>query len=117
MPSLGFFTYIGRYTGLTHTMNTHLEGVVVCTVGDLSKDAGHNQWAEENIKRWLGFRGGRFVDEMDDSVTHLLCSRGAWKTKKDKGEFVSSFLFLSSSFPWDVTPRPYSRSNHGIRAV
>ncbi|KUI65619.1 hypothetical protein VM1G_00176 [Cytospora mali] len=69
-------------------MDKHLAGVRVCVAGDLNIDAGNDQWTDENIKRWLEARGGKFVEVMDDSVTHLLCSTAAFEAKKDKFKYA-----------------------------
>ena len=91
-------------------MTSHLKGVVVCVAGDLNHDADDHQWTNENIKRWLELRGGKFVDEMNDSVTHLLCSRAAFKTKEAEGGcFIPSL--------WENTPIIYSKSDHIIRII
>ncbi|KAK7742110.1 anthranilate synthase / indole-3-glycerol phosphate synthase [Cytospora paraplurivora] len=69
-------------------MSAHLHGVVVCVVGDLHSEAGDPQWTNENIKGWLEPRGGKFVDEMDESVTHLLCSRKAFEANSKKVRYA-----------------------------
>lgn len=68
-------------------MDTHLNGVVACITGDLTHDANDNQWTYENLKRWLELRGGKLVDLMGDSVTHLICSQAAFEARTDKGKW------------------------------
>ncbi|ROW13070.1 hypothetical protein VPNG_05943 [Cytospora leucostoma] len=69
-------------------MSVHLHGVVVCIAGDLPTEAGSPQWTDENIKGWLEPRGGKFVDEMDESVTHLLCSKKAFQANSKKVRYA-----------------------------
>ncbi|KAL2018904.1 hypothetical protein VTK56DRAFT_10271 [Thermocarpiscus australiensis] len=45
-------------------------GFTIAVAGDL----GGGQWSDANIERWVKLREGRFVRQMDDSVTHLVCS-------------------------------------------
>jgi len=33
------------------------------------------QWTDANISRWVGLRDGVFSPDMNDSVTHLVCSK------------------------------------------
>ncbi|KAK2604856.1 hypothetical protein N8I77_007752 [Diaporthe amygdali] len=67
----------------------HLEGVVVCICGDLRSDKDKNktireQFTDENIKNWLKYCGGKLVEEVDKTTTHLLCSRSAFKNRNPK---------------------------------
>lgn len=87
-------------------MDTHLSGVVACISGDLNRDANESHWTNENIKRWLEVRGGKLVDVMSKSVTHLLCSIADYLAKTEKGKWLQSFHGIILSGGWDV-------SNHG----
>ena len=54
---------------------------MACTLG--------GQWTDVNIARWVGQRRGVFTAQMDDSVTHLLCSPDEFKNKGPRGKFVA----------------------------
>lgn len=76
-----------------NSMDHHLDGVVVCISGDprFDKDENkhiRNQFTEENVSRWLKYRGGKLVEEVTKTTTHLICSRAAYKEKGNpEGEF------------------------------
>ncbi|KAK7711335.1 hypothetical protein SLS64_005358 [Diaporthe eres] len=67
-------------------MEHHLDGVVVCICGDPRFDRDKNQhirdqFTEENVSRWLKYRGGKLVEEVTKTTTHLICSRAAYSKK------------------------------------
>lgn len=39
------------------------------------------QFTVDNLKRWTSLRKGIFLDDFDESVTHLLCTREQWDEK------------------------------------
>lgn len=72
--------------------NSQLAGVVVCVSGDPTWDKDKNQhireqFTDENVSRWLKYRGGRLVEEVTEATTHLVCSKKAYAAKNDKSEF------------------------------
>lgn len=44
------------------------------------------QWTDANISRWVGQRNGAFTSEMNDTVTHLICSSEEFKKKCPRGK-------------------------------
>lgn len=60
------------------------KGLVICVAGDLGRD-----WSDEAILRWVKLRDGTVVQEMNDSVTHLLCHMDDFKRKCSKGNIMS----------------------------
>ncbi|ROW12354.1 hypothetical protein VMCG_00407 [Cytospora schulzeri] len=81
-------------------METHLNGVVIYTVGDLTRDAKNGQWSNENTKRWVEARGGKLVDVMSDSVTHLICSIAAYKSEKDDVKLAQRIKCKIVTYEW-----------------
>lgn len=73
-------------------MHGHLSGVVACIAGDLTRDADNSQWTHERVKIWLEVRGGKLVDVMGASVTHLICNIAAFEANRDKGKWLQIFL-------------------------
>ncbi|KAK3692414.1 hypothetical protein B0T22DRAFT_13035 [Podospora appendiculata] len=55
------------------------EGLTIALAGELG-----GQWTETNIARWVGLREGTFVQQMDESVTHLVCSAEEFKKNGPK---------------------------------
>ncbi|KAK3944285.1 hypothetical protein QBC46DRAFT_441987 [Diplogelasinospora grovesii] len=58
--------------------------LTIATAGDLG-----GQWTETNIARWVGLREGNFTHQMDNSVTHLLCTTEMFK---ERGPRVNAAL-------------------------
>lgn len=56
------------------------KGRVIAAAGPLP-----GQLTPQNLRHWTGIRKGRFSEEMDDSVTHLLCTREQYNKRVDKG--------------------------------
>ncbi|KAJ0118317.1 hypothetical protein J7T55_009100 [Diaporthe amygdali] len=87
----------------------HLKGVVVCICGDLRSDKDKNktireQFTDENIKNWLKYRGGKLVEEVNKTTTHLLCSRSAFKNKdpmvqsaRKRGCYIVTYEWLADT--------------------
>jgi hypothetical protein len=76
--------------------SSQLAGIVVCITGDPTFDEDDNkhireQFTDENVSRWLKYRGGRLDEEVTDATTHLICSRKAYNTRprNHKGECFS----------------------------
>jgi hypothetical protein len=58
------------------------QGMVFARVGSYEED-----WNDTKVERWVTLRDGRFSRDFDDTVTHLICSRDAYKLKKrEKGQ-------------------------------
>ncbi|KAK3333539.1 hypothetical protein B0T19DRAFT_440293 [Cercophora scortea] len=55
------------------------KGLTIALAGELG-----GQWTETNIARWVGLREGTFVQQMDESVTHLVCSAEEFKKNGPK---------------------------------
>lgn len=49
------------------------------------------QLSVDNLKRWTSLRKGIFLEDFDESVTHLLCTKEQWDKKVDR----SKILFIS----------------------
>ncbi len=52
----------------------------------------------DKIRLWVINNGGTFSKELNDGVTHLVCSKQAWKAYQDIGKLIG----LGSTLP----PRP-----------
>lgn len=68
----------------TPNMGKTFNKIVACSTGD------HPGSQNEHIKKWVENNGGRFTKELDDEVTHLICSKQAWQRYHEIGEFVMS---------------------------
>jgi twin BRCT domain len=44
----------------------------------------------EKIRLWVINSGGTFSKKLNDAVTHLVCSKKAWKDYRDIGKFQIS---------------------------
>ncbi|KAK3374963.1 hypothetical protein B0H63DRAFT_526253 [Podospora didyma] len=64
---------------LTKKEKSMFDRITVAVVGEFS-----GQWLVDNIARWVGLRGGKFIQQMDESVTHLVCSKVEFKKKGAK---------------------------------
>lgn len=61
----------------------------------------------ESIKRWVEANGGVFLKEIHDNVTHLICSKKAWKQYHPTGKLFSLLSFVWYQRPmiaWPVQP-------------
>ena len=63
------------------------EGVTVAIAGELG-----GQWTDTNVARWVHLRGGKLVQTLEDSVTHLVCSADEFKARGAKGTFSVIYL-------------------------
>lgn len=57
--------------------------LIIAIAGDLG-----GQWTDANIQRWVTMRAGKFNQDMDGSVTHLVCSPEEFKKKGSRGMSV-----------------------------
>jgi len=51
----------------------------------------------ENFKRWITLGGGKFVTDLTEETTHLICTDLDWKKKKSYGNvalFVVEIITL-----------------------
>ncbi|KAK0711581.1 hypothetical protein B0H67DRAFT_541329 [Lasiosphaeris hirsuta] len=55
------------------------QGITIALAGDLG-----GQWSETNITRWVSLRAGVLSNQMDSSVTHLICSEHEFKKKSPR---------------------------------
>lgn len=63
-----------------------LKGCVVWIVGDLSEDAyASHWWTEANISQLLKRLKIKSVKYLDKTVTHVVCSRSAYKNVASQG--------------------------------
>ncbi|KAI0802625.1 hypothetical protein GGR55DRAFT_419799 [Xylaria sp. FL0064] len=58
-------------------MPSMLKDCVVAIAGDLDNP----EWREEKVKQWVQYWGGTFSDEVNDNVTHLLCTEENYKKR------------------------------------
>lgn len=58
--------------------------LTIAVAGDLG-----GQWTDTNIQRWVALRAGKFAQEIDASVTHLVCSHDEFKKKGSRGMSTS----------------------------
>ncbi|RGP70799.1 hypothetical protein FSPOR_3819 [Fusarium sporotrichioides] len=54
------------------------------------------QFTVDNLKRWTSLRKGIFLDDFDESVTHLLCTREQWDEKVPR---IKQALKRHKNFP------------------
>jgi hypothetical protein len=59
-----------------------LKDEVIAIAGPL----GGVNWAEAKVAHWVKLYGGRFSPDLDDSVTHVLCSPEDWAKKTPRGK-------------------------------
>lgn len=59
------------------------KGRVLAAAGPLP-----GQLTVDNLKRWTALRKGHFSEDLDDTVTHLLCTRDQFKKKVPKGMHI-----------------------------
>ncbi|KAG8166094.1 hypothetical protein KVR01_004646 [Diaporthe batatas] len=74
--------------------NSQLAGIIVCISGDPTGDKDTNrhireQFTDENISRWLKYRGGRLTEQVTEATTHLICSRKAY-TKRATNDKIKT---------------------------
>lgn len=62
-----------------------LKNLVILVVGDLNTDAVVLCWTASNVENWLRLRGIKQVFEINDSVTHVVCSRAAHAANVPEG--------------------------------
>ncbi|KAK0636853.1 hypothetical protein B0T17DRAFT_651542 [Bombardia bombarda] len=61
------------------TEKPSLNGLTISVAGELG-----DQWTETNIARWVELREGSFSQQMDESVTHLICSPAEFEKRGPK---------------------------------
>ncbi|KAJ3553848.1 hypothetical protein NPX13_g10779 [Xylaria arbuscula] len=54
-----------------------LRNCVVAIAGDLDD----NEWREEKVRGWVKYQGGKFSDVVDETVTHLLCTKENYESR------------------------------------
>ncbi|KAJ4012190.1 hypothetical protein NW752_004584 [Fusarium irregulare] len=54
------------------------------------------QFTVDNLKRWTSLRKGIFLDDFDETVTHLLCTREQWDNKVPR---IKQALKRHKNFP------------------
>ncbi|KAI9709830.1 MAG: hypothetical protein M1812_007622 [Candelaria pacifica] len=55
-------------------MKNCLENLTLAITGEFGSARSH-----ENLRRWIKNNGGAFAEQIDDQVTHLICSMDHWK--------------------------------------
>jgi hypothetical protein len=58
-------------------------GLTIAVAGDL----GGGQWSDANISHWVELREGKFVREMSEDVTHLVCNGDEFRRMGGMGTF------------------------------
>ncbi len=56
------------------------KGRVIAAAGPLP-----GQLTPQNLKQWISIRKGTFADELDEQVTHLLCTQEQYNKRVDRG--------------------------------
>jgi hypothetical protein len=56
------------------------QGMVFAREGDYAVES----WNDSKVEGWITCRQGQFRHDMDDTVTHLICSHDAYMPKKGK---------------------------------
>jgi hypothetical protein len=83
------------------------KGKVFATAGPLP-----GQLTVDNLKRWTSLRKGIFLDDFDESVTHLLCTREQWDEKVPRSmplfTLIKLYLLTMSSQAGLETPQELS---------
>ncbi|KAI1359842.1 hypothetical protein F5Y08DRAFT_349280 [Xylaria arbuscula] len=54
-----------------------LRNCVVAIAGDLDD----NEWRDEKVRGWVKYQGGKFSDVVDETVTHLLCTKENYESR------------------------------------
>jgi hypothetical protein len=62
---------------MTSQGNLIFKDCVVAIAGDLTD----YEWREEKVRQWVSYWGGTFTPNVDDTVTHLLCTESNFKKK------------------------------------
>jgi hypothetical protein len=57
-----------------------LKNLVITAIGDLGPGNGN-----EHLKRWVEANGGRWEPRVTKGITHVICSKDAWKKNIDAG--------------------------------
>lgn len=85
-PSLLFHPLLSHLLFPTPTaamVRQIFKGRVLAAAGPLP-----GQLTVENLKRWTALRKGHFSEDLDDTVTHLLCTRDQFKKKVPRGMHI-----------------------------
>lgn len=61
------------------------KNIVILVAGDLNADAVVPCWTPSNVENWLRLRGIKQVFEIKKSVTHVVCSRAAYRANVPEG--------------------------------
>jgi NAD-dependent DNA ligase len=59
-----------------------LKGCVIVITGDFGEEI-----TQTKVKSWIKFNGGTFSADVNEDVTHLVCSREEW-LKKGKCTYI-----------------------------
>ncbi len=76
------------------------DGITVAVAGDLGQG-----WTETHVTQWVKLRKGNFAQEIDESVTHLVCSLDEYKKKTRKG----TYIYIHPCLPGQPSGSPGSR--------
>jgi hypothetical protein len=60
-----------------------LKNLVITSVGDHGAGKGNEQ-----LKRWVEANGGRWQPRVSKNITHVICSKEAWKKNAEAGALI-----------------------------
>lgn len=60
-----------------------LKGLIISVAGDLGSGKGNEQ-----LKKWVDTNGGQWALRVTKAVTHLICSKEAYKKNVDAGTLI-----------------------------
>jgi len=60
-------------------MPSILSGAIVSVI------SGHGKYTEAEVSRWVTSNSGRFSHDLNETVTHVLCTEQDYKAKGPKG--------------------------------
>lgn len=69
-----------------------LRGLVIATVGDFGASRGHKV-----LRAWIERRGGVWSREITSAITHLVCTKEAFKQQGTIGRITFSMLLPVNS--------------------
>lgn len=85
-------TIIDDPLGTGSMVRAIFKSVVLATAGPLP-----GQFTDENLARWMALRKGTFSADLDDEVTHLLCTAELFKERGPRGMSSPSIISLPRS--------------------
>jgi len=64
-----------------------LTGLIIAAAGDFGRGKG-----VEQLSKWVVRNGGRWASRIAKGITHLICSKEAYKKNVDAGTSIESLI-------------------------